>query len=385
MLKVKRGIKMSDSTVLTGDYPKNDVSSDKEVKIKGDEALFHHIDQMDRWRKEYEHRQAVERRIVNFSKLNFKPVDYEPLLKRTEFIEESVPDYSKLIDEAKDKTKQSFVRPMYKRYAIIAGLLLLALISFSFIMVILCSLLGLVTMVSIFMLNQQREEAILLATERAKIEIQLLEDETQEKNERNRAEHEKRETERITQIEKLIAGDLSEVVMRIGLVLPKLDIPLSVSVEIDIYENIPFLKVWLPAKTIIPRQKCELLLDGRIKYVDKELRLINKQYVEFCAALVWQLVIGLYTRIPSFEKGYACAISKESYHNDQLIFLEVDRQIIEYVCQYASTALIALQLAKARFECDITTNLMQIESGSPPEWQGVEEYKLRNIKLTIGC
>jgi len=127
-----------------------------------------------------------------------------------------------------------------------------------------------------------------------RLEIEAKTRDQEEAIERQRQIHEEAEAERIEFYVRLLNGDLSAVVMTIDEYLPRLALPFPLDVDVDMLGNIVQLKVWLPARTIIPQERTALTESGKIQYDKKESIEINKQYAELCAAILMRCSRHLY-------------------------------------------------------------------------------------------
>jgi len=353
-----------------------------EVADHLEERHFRYVDQMERWRQEYERYQLAEEKLLVVSKLSYDPVDYAPLLVRLPWKERPIPDFSFLLDEAKVTTENKFFMPVTLR---LVGLIFsLSVLIFSsttaFLWVagiMVATMLGL-----LFITVQERQKAVELALLEAKAEIERREEQERKSIEEARKQHEKTEDERIDGIEKLLAGEIPAIVLRLDSVLPKLGLPVPIDVNIDIYENIPLIKVWLPSKSIIPNQICSLLPSGRVKYTDKEPRSINKQYIELCAAIIMQIMSAIYANVPSFERAYVRGFLKSVPDNDCLIDIQLDRESLIKAC-HADTGLVAVQQVNGRFEIDTMLNLKPMDVKRPAEWGDVPAQMLRSMHFKV--
>ncbi|MPM62769.1 hypothetical protein SDC9_109647 [bioreactor metagenome] len=137
-----------------------------------------------------------------------------------------------------------------------------------------------------------------------------------------------------------------------------------------------------PPKTIIPTQNSNLLSSGRLSYEKKEIRAINKQYLELCAAILVRVTAKVYENIPGFDRGCVCGFRREHSQNDCFLAARVDREKIVYACQ-ASTGLAALQRLEDEFETDPMLELQPFEPIIPDEWQDVPPQLIRSLHVKI--
>jgi hypothetical protein len=124
------------------------------------------------------------------------------------------------------------------------------------------------------------------------------------------------------------------------------------------------------------------LSSGRIIYKDKDIRGINKQYLEVCAATVMQLIAFIYTNVPSLDVGYAYGIIKGEIDDPCVLNIGFNREKIKTACQ-SSSGLIAIQSLQAEFKSDSSLNFLPLQPIFPDEWKEAETKQIRNLKLRI--
>lgn len=116
------------------------------------------------------------------------------------------------------------------------------------------------------------------------------------------------------------------VIARLDEIMPKIELPFSVEVSFEIYDNTMSIDIWLPHKTIIPKQISFLASSGRINYKDKTQIQINKQYLEVCAGIIMRVLCAIYVNIPSLDKSCLNCISREGINDEALITLVAGRE-----------------------------------------------------------
>ncbi|MCE5285731.1 MAG: hypothetical protein LLG02_07780 [Pelosinus sp.] len=354
-----------------------------EPKIEIDQQYFRHVDQMQRWRNQYDYAQSVENELAELSKLSFEPVDYLSMLEKVPFVEQEIPNYDYLIAEAKEGAENRFVMPMvFRGGGILLGLL--ALIFGTSAAILWVAGTAIITLfVSIYILLQRREAEIRATIDAAQAEVARRREVIHDFNEKARNEHEETEKKRVAVIEQLLAGEIGSVILKIDVVVSQMDIPLSLQVDVDIYMNVPLIKIWLPGKKIIPEQTCELLPSGRIKFEDKDVRAINKQYVELCAALVMQIAAKIYENVPSFNRGYIEGISRSGLTNDCIISMSFEREALVEICNRAQNGVSALRGLAGMLECDTSLNFLPTQPPVVEEWGAARPQDIRSITVRI--
>lgn len=351
-------------------------------KVYVDEMYFRHVDQMERWRQEYEHAQAVENKLTVLSKFDYEPVDYSDQLERVPWVEKPMPDFSHLVDKARAAAEEQFYLPIATRIAAMVILLFLLIISSQSWLVWFSGIGSLASLIILYLGIRDRQEGIARAVEQMKQEVARREDAIRKKLEAEKAEHEEKESERIQGIERLLAGELSAMFLKLDTVLPQIGLPFPTHVDLNVYTGTPQLIVWLPAKTIIPKQVCALQSSGRLAYSDKEARVINKQYFEVCAATVMQILTTMYAHVPSLSTCYVQAVSKEGLNNECLIRFKAERESVVTAAR-AGTAIAALQQFQAKYDCDTTLELLPIEATDPEEWGKFNPQMVRSIRINL--
>lgn len=353
-----------------------------DIQVYVEENYFRHVDQLERWRQEYEHSLALESKLTSVSKLEYVPVDYTPMLVRVPWKERTVPNFNYLLDEARIAAESKFFMPVAARIAILIVLIFLLIVSDKATVLWIAATLGATVGGSLFLVIKDRKQTIESILIKVKVEIEERQEAERQKNELARKEHEQNEDNRIQFIERLLNGDMGSIVLRLDNVLPKLSMPFPLEIDVDIYNNIPLVKVWLPPKMIIPTQSCTLLSSGRLCYEEKEQRAINKQYIELCTSILMRVISAIYANIPTFSNGYILGMGKEYMQNACYFSIAIDRDKIDKACQCAN-GLSAIQSMQGIFECDTMLNLRSIEPASPSEWQDAAPQLIRSLHVKI--
>jgi hypothetical protein len=351
-------------------------------KVYVDELYFRHVDQMERWRQEYEHCQTVENALAAVSNLNYEEIDYTSLLVKEPWKERKVPDYSYHLENAQIEEERKFVMPISMHTGLLL-ILLLVLLASNNVVLLWVSGTGVITLlVLLTILIQKRQKDIENVVKQKQKEIDTRIEYEEKAIKEEREKHEAAEEERVKEIENLLSGDIAAIFAKIDYVLTMNHFPFHVSADIGVYMNIPCVKVWLPPKSIIPVQICALQSSGRPSFQEKEMRTINKQYFELCAAISMKIMSLIYAHIPSFRVGYVYGMSKEGKTMECLFFSKVDRATLESAC-HAANGLAAMQIAKATFNCDTSLALLPVEVEEPEEWSGVESQLVRNLHIEL--
>lgn len=355
---------------------------DSKENERAEVRYFKGEDQFERWRKEFVQHQDYELKLASVSKLNYEPVDYQGLLVREAFPELKLTDYSHLVGIAKQKAEEKYFYPVAARMAGIVCLLGILVILFSPITLLITAALGVATGVSLHFTIKDRESAIKKAEENALEEIAKRNEQERQVYEERKRQHDEKEDARIGQTELLLSGEPSAVRSRLDEVLNRLKLPVVVEVDIDFYNNIPLVKVWLPAKGVIPKQTCEMLTSGRLQYQDKDTRVYSKQYFELCAGIILQIMSAIMANIPSFQEGYAAGIVKNDLSDDCVLAVKIPREKIDTVGR-ASNAVAAIQAFDAVYECDTALVLYPVNMLYPPEWEEVDKQSLKSLRVRI--
>lgn len=353
-----------------------------EGNVVTEEHRFRYVDQEERWRQEYKHRQTVENSLAVLSKLHYEPVDYAAMMVRTPWKERPLTDFSFLLTEAREQVEKEYFFQVAKRIAFLIVLIVALVIGANAAVLWITGVLGVAVAVSLYFVMQDKRAALEKAMKEAQEEMEKRGAAERSANEKAKAAHEQREEERVAEIEQLLDGDLSAVILKIDAVVSKIPLPFLLDVDIEIYQNIPRVRVWLPNRSIIPHTICEMLPSGRLKYTEKELLEINRQYLELCASLLVKVMSEIYAHVPSFDKGYICGISKEDLQNHCIMGGSLEREELAAACE-AGSGLAAVQVLHMTFESDTNLKLLPIEQADPPEWEEVDRKDIRCINIKI--
>lgn len=347
----------------------------------GQAPAFRHVDQMDRWRQEYTRSKAVEDTISNLSRFEYQEVDYYAQLEVVPFQEKAVPNFEYLLEENRLAAQRRFFTPVAVRAGAIAVLLLVLVLSPStFLMWVIAALL-LIVFASLFFTMQDRQQTIQKVVADTQEEIRRRMEYHHKTQEEARKKHEQAEQERVAAVERLLSGDVGAMLLKMDVTLSALQVGFPAEADIDILEGIPLFRVWLPPKSIVPTQLCTLTPSGRPAYEEKDIRSINKQYVELCASLAMQMLTHAYGVVPTLERCYVMGLSKATLHNECLFHFTCNRQEL-LAASRAANGLLALQQLQAVYEADSMLNLRGVDEIQPPEWgQEVEAQALRSLHI----
>lgn len=352
------------------------------AKVYVDETYFRHVDQLERWRQEYERYQAVENKLADISKLAYEEVDYTPLLERAIFQERVIPDFSYMVENAKVAAEDKFVRPI-AIHVILVVIFMFVLIIGSDSILLWVSGAGVVTVLILLgLMIQNRYTYIQKVIEQKQKEVEARIVYEHKKIEEERKKHEESEDERIRIVERLLEGEIGSIFAKIENVFSKINFSFYLTATVELYHNIPLVTVWLPPKSIIPTQICTRQSSGRPSFKDKDMRAINKQYLELCAATVMNIISVLYSHIPTFDIGYVHGMSKEGKEIECLLASKLDRETLAMACS-AANGLEAVQKAKVNFQCDTLLELLPVEHERPEEWGEIGKEFVRSLHLNL--
>ena len=344
---------------------------------------FRYVDQVERWRQEYERAKATEETINKLSFLDYREIDYYSQLEIVPFQEKPVPNFDDLLEENRLTAQGKFFMPIAYRAGIIAFLLLILVLSPStFLMWIIASLL-LTVFASLFFTVQDRQQTIQKVVAETKEEIKRRIEYHHRTQEEARKKHEVAEQERVAAVERLLSGDVGAMLLKMDVVLSSLEVGFAVEVNIDLLEGVPLFQIWLPSKAIVPTQVCTLSPGGRPAYEDKDARTVNKQYVELCAALIMQILSHVYGVVPTLDRSYVMGMSKSALNNECYIQLTCTRNEVIQACQ-AAKGLVAIQQLQAVYNADTMLNLLPVEEIQPKEWgDDVNPQALRSLHVAL--
>lgn len=358
--------------------------NDKEKKQHKDKEsrFWTQIEQIDRQKLKYEKMKAIDEKLAALSKLEFEVIDYKALLTRVPWQDWPIPDYSFLIEEARITTESKYFLPILIRGALLAVLGVIWLASSHIGLLWISGTVFIALGVSLFLKYNERSNQIIKAVCDAHLEVENKKNEEMRRLAEAKLLHEKAEDERIESIENLLKGEVDSVSGRLDEIFKEKALPFFINIDIDLYDNIPLIKVWLPDKTVIPIQEATLLSSGRINYRDKDIREINKQYIEVCAATIMQIISFIYMNVPSFDVGYAFGIIKGEAEDSCVLTINFDREKLKTACQ-ASSGLSAVQILHAEFKSDNFLNFLPQQTRLPEEWKDVEPKQIRNLKFKV--
>ena len=366
----------SDKTTPPRERNNNKNNERAEVRyFKGEE-------QFERWRKEFIQHQDSELKLAAVSKFSYEPADYELLLVKEPFAELVLTDHSYLIEKAVTRTQDSYIYPLGTRIAVIVSLFVILVIFFSPLVLLITAALGVAAAVSLYFTRKDRENAIKEAEQEAREEMARRNEQERLVYEEKKRQHELQETARLALIQQLLTGEPGAVRARIDEVLSHLKLPVVVEVDIDFFADIPLIKVWLPSKSVIPKQICEMLPSGRLQFQDKDSRVFNKQYFELCGAIILQVVSIILANIPSFQEAYAAGLVKNDLTDDCILAVKIPKEEIHTINR-ATSAIPALQAFEAIYECDTSLTIYPVEMLCPPEWEEIDKQQLKSLKVRI--
>ncbi|MEG6584557.1 hypothetical protein [Dendrosporobacter sp. 1207_IL3150] len=347
-----------------------------------EEHHFRYVDPAERWRQEYERHNSAEEKLTKLSKLNYEPFEYAPMLVKVPWKERQVPDFSFLIEDAKQAAESKYFIPVAVRLAGFFLSILILIYSTSTMFLWAAGTVSITLLINLFLIIQQRHKAVEVAVTQARFDVETRTEQERELIENARLQHETSEQERIALIEKLLQGDVPTIFLRLDTVLTKLDLPFPIAVDIDIYSSIPLVQVWLPSKAIIPTQVCALLTSGRVKYTDKETRTIHKQYIEACSAVIMQVVSTIYANIPTVDRLYIWGMLKNIPENECLFDIVANRENIVNACK-AENGISAINQLNCKLETDTMLNLKPLHQEQPEEWGKVPSQLIRSLNIKI--
>lgn len=346
------------------------------------EHRFRHVDQEARWRQEYSRTQTIERKLTEVSNLLYEPIDYSHALERIPWKDPVFTDYTYLLQEAQQRVEKEYFTKMLT-WTVGALLLVAVLIVMANELVLwLAGAVAAGFFGAIYLLWTNKQSDLAAAKREAQQEIDKKEYAERRANEVAKQEHERKEDERIIETERLIQGDIPAVMLKLDTIMPKLPIPFALELDIEIGMQVLYIRAWLPTRSIIPAQTCEMQANGRLKYTDKTLLDVNKQYLELCAATLLQVMSLAYMHIPALDKGYIVGMMSEDLQNKCLMQLSLDRSKLAAACQ-AANGITALAHLSARFEYDSNLKLNPIEVVKPEEWKGLEQKHIQGMHIKI--
>ena len=360
-----------------------ETKKEQQQVFAGQAPAFRYVDQVDRWRQENERAKVVEETLSKLSILDYREVDYYSQLEIVLFQEKPVPNFDDLLEENRLLAQGKFFMPIAYRAGIIAFLLLILVLSPSTFLMWIIACLLLTVFASLFFTVQDRQQTIQKVVVETKEEIKRRIEYHHKTQEEARKKHEVAEQERVAAVERLLSGDVGAILLKMDVALSSLEVGFSAEVNIDLLEGVPLFQIWLPPKAIIPTQVCTLSPGGRPAYEDKEIRTVNKQYIELCAALIMQVLSRVYEVVPTLDRSYVMGMSKSALNNECYIHLSCTRNEVMQACQ-ATKGLLAIQQLQAVYNADPMLNLLPIKEIQPEEWGNeVNLQALRSLHVRL--
>lgn len=324
----------------------------------------------------------MENKLAAVSTFAYEEIDYMPLLVKGVFKERIIPDFSYMLDDARVAAEGKFLMPVITHIIILVILLSLLIMGRDTILLWLSGA-GIFAVILLLLLKIQERRSFIdkvLLEKKQEIDNRIAYEKNKIAEEKKK--YENQEEQRIKIVEGLLAGEIPSIFTKIEDVLAQIQFPFNLSIEIEVYNNIPLMQVWLPPVSIIPDQMCIKQPSGRLTFKEKEMRAINKQYLELCAATIIKIASSIYSHIPTFGVGYIQGVSKERKNAECLIACKLERQTVRVACN-AATGLEAIQAAKAEFICNTALELLPVEMKRPEEWEEVEQKQVRRLCINL--
>jgi hypothetical protein len=355
---------------------------EKKPELYVDEQYFRHVDQIERWRQEYEYWQAAENKLTEVGKVSYAPVDYTPLLERQPFPEHPIPNFLHIMHDARIAAESRYFVPIAAHVGIMLLMLVILIAVGSKVAFGLCAVGVLVLFASFYFTIEKRRVYMKKSIAAAQAEVARKQESVRLQIEAEKKQHEHNEEERIKQVQKLLDGDLAAIFSKLDAVLPQIGFPFPLAVDVHWYDKVPMVQVWLPAKSIIPTQVCALQQSGRVNFSDKEQRAVNKQYMELCAAVLMQVMTRVYANIPTIDLMYVYGMTKEKVDIGCIMTVITTRESLEGAAN-AVTGLSALQKMGGQFNYDTSLDLLPVDCRDPLEWGEVERQMIRTLHVKL--
>lgn len=148
-----------------------ETKKEQQQVFAGQAPAFRYVDQVDRWRQEYERAKVVEETLSKLSILDYREVDYYSQLEIVLFQEKPVPNFDDLLEENRLLAQGKFFMPIAYRAGIIAFLLLILVLSPSTFLMWIIACLLLTVFASLFFTVQDRQQTIQKVVVETKEEI----------------------------------------------------------------------------------------------------------------------------------------------------------------------------------------------------------------------
>ena len=341
------------------------------------------MEQYEKWRHTYEVAAKKEERLNNVSRISYDEKDYSLDLVRKEWTPAPPPNFGDWRGKIEQEVERQFQTPILVHgiaiFLLFAGMLLVQIMMVLSVLLILEGLLAFSLYLTFRKKRRVKEDKIeeKHAYIRAKMYEFLL------KQKADKEEFDKKETERVALVERLINGEESAILPRLTEIYRTLSFPFPLEVQVLLHQQMPLFKIWLPTIDVVPERLCLLKDDGSLDYQDKPLFSRNKQYLELCAAVILQIISVAYGNIPAFDEGIVWGMVKRGDEEKTYFSLALTRTEIIEACRSVS-GVGGLQKLQGLYQWDESCQLTPVETMLPDEWKDVASlYDLPQIRVTL--
>lgn len=353
-----------------------------DIKPQVDGRYLSRLQQMEKFKAQHEASVRAEERLAALSKFSFNEVDYSLLVQRSKWKTIPFPDYSYMYDEAKKIIESRYKILILGRIVFI--ILLMCVLLFVDNIYILGGgfLIELLVLLSLMLTVKNRQRAHKKAIIDVTQEIEKLREQNRIQNQNGRQKLEEQENERLRLITDLLDGQTYAIASRLEDVLNRVSLPFPLKIDIYIMDRLPFIKVWLPGKTIIPTQTSSIDYDGQVVNHDKDKIMINKQYLEVCFSVLIQIMSKIYANIQVFDEGYLCAYLKNTDNSSCVAALNLSRQAVQNACR-AGNGIAAIQSFEGNYQWNTDFEMMPVAEIQPPKWNENDAKGIQSVHINI--
>lgn len=350
-----------------------------------EDRYYRHLAQLERWRAEYAHMQAVEEALQAVGKIDYAPVDYETLRHPVPWTEPPFPSFDHILTDTVAMVNGRFAPRLCFHYGLVAVLVLMAFLWPTAPVIWFAFTGSIVTAFSAYQTWQTRHKYMVLAVDQAYLEMEQQRQAEIRRREAARLDHEKAERERVAVLEKFLAGDTQVMLPMLETALRKIELPFMVRVMVDVYGKIPRFTVFLPGREVIPPRRGIMLPSGRLVYEDKSPLTINKEYAQLCAAVLLRVAAVAYAYVPFFDVLYMQGLVRSQGRADTcLLAARFSRDAFVPALANAVNPLTAFTQAGGEAPLDAAMMLSGCPIVRPEEWGDVAARDLRSVTLDIG-
>lgn len=333
-------------------------------------------------RKEYQlyvTRMAVLAGLNNFS---FQEFDYQPELRKKEFLDPVVPSYGHIITEARNRAKAGY----FARISMVSALVVAGIFFDALLMGALAGILSVVFIIgaiaAIFQQLEERRRAVDRAVESAKVMAARMLAEFLQKVENDRQTFERDEEQRIDTVKRILAGVSYAVAEVCRAAAASVKLPFKLSGELELVGTEVVINFELPDQEFIPTEEWQEERNGSFSVSNRSVTNINRLYAEAIVSAMLQVGLRILEKAASLE-----AICLNGYFNEEgrtacLAGLRMTREDIEFINRSGNALAIIEKLGNMRGQTN--SSLARVEPMLPGWVELVSKQEILIGKVYCG-